>query len=99
MLCVIDGLIDFFSCIFSKCIFPTYCCLFGIFLIKKFFLKRTQEKAMEIMKSFKELMMKACTFIEAQIQKNMKQGNGFAVGNRVSPYIYSTPKSYQLYLK
>ncbi|XP_048767140.1 glutathione S-transferase-like isoform X2 [Ostrea edulis] len=45
---------------------------------------RTQEKAMEIMKSFKELMMKACTFIEAQIQKNMKQGNGFAVGNRLT---------------
>lgn len=48
------------------------------------FWQRTQARAEEILKSFKELMMKACTFIEAQIQRNMKEGNGFAVGNRVS---------------
>lgn len=45
---------------------------------------RTQARAEEILKSFKELMMKACTFIEAQIQRNMKEGNGFAVGNRLT---------------
>ncbi|XP_022345613.2 glutathione S-transferase-like [Crassostrea virginica] len=45
---------------------------------------RTHEKAQEILKSFQELMMKACTFIEAQIQINMKEGNGFAVGNRLT---------------
>lgn len=49
-----------------------------------YILQRTQARAEEILKSFKELMMKACTFIEAQIQRNMKEGNGFAVGNRVS---------------
>lgn len=45
---------------------------------------RTQARAEEILKSFKDLMMKACTFIEAQIQRNMKEGNGFAVGNRLT---------------
>lgn len=49
-----------------------------------YILQRTQARAEEILKSFKDLMMKACTFIEAQIQRNMKEGNGFAVGNRVS---------------
>lgn len=45
---------------------------------------RTQARAEEILKSFKDLMTKACTFIEAQIQRNMKEGNGFAVGNRLT---------------
>uniref|UniRef100_K1QFU2 glutathione transferase n=1 Tax=Magallana gigas TaxID=29159 RepID=K1QFU2_MAGGI len=45
---------------------------------------RTEARAEEILKSFKDLMMKACTFIEAQIQRNMKEGNGFAVGNRLT---------------
>ncbi|XP_061198288.1 glutathione S-transferase-like [Saccostrea echinata] len=45
---------------------------------------RKQEWARQILKSFQELMVKACTFIEAQIQKNMKEGKGFAVGNRLT---------------
>ncbi|XP_062590425.1 glutathione S-transferase-like [Saccostrea cucullata] len=45
---------------------------------------RKQEWARQVMKSFQEFMVKACTFIESQIQKNMKEGKGFAVGNRLT---------------